>query len=333
MTTPKKKHLIELMIEAGVKWPDGAEYAVQDKRDLYVWFYNIKPKRVDFDSWAGGASGCIVDGIRIPSLCRNWHQTIVTREQYAEAVAATAMTPSAQQETQPDGEWEPVEWGDWSSGDTVRFDGFTNTQHTHWSFKVGTLYVIGKHNAPIAGNGQYPECNWGFSFSRRKKQNEQHIEAQPSPEYCASVMRQMPDNTIEQLTADYRAKAGEADSLQAVADEALKAANEALLALQKAGELIGLLIAIDTNPKPVEQPVEQAQPEITDWRDLQVGDVIKCMTQGNPNYHLERLNWIIGEECQVIKLENPRIAGQPILAKFKNGEKWWIGKFKFIRRP
>ena len=23
MATPKKKHLIELMIEAGVKWPDG----------------------------------------------------------------------------------------------------------------------------------------------------------------------------------------------------------------------------------------------------------------------------------------------------------------------
>ena len=44
MATPKKKHLIELMIEAGVKWPDGAEYAAQDKRDLYVWFYSEKPK-------------------------------------------------------------------------------------------------------------------------------------------------------------------------------------------------------------------------------------------------------------------------------------------------
>ena len=32
MATPKKKHLIELMIEAGVKWPDGASSAANKKR-------------------------------------------------------------------------------------------------------------------------------------------------------------------------------------------------------------------------------------------------------------------------------------------------------------
>ena len=88
METPKKKHLIELMIEVGVKWPDGAEYAVQDERNLYVWFYSIKPKRTDYDSWVGGVPGSIIDGHKLTTLCRNWHQTIVTREQYAEAVAA-----------------------------------------------------------------------------------------------------------------------------------------------------------------------------------------------------------------------------------------------------
>ena len=174
MATPKKKHLIELMIEAGVKWPDGAEYAAQDKCDLYMWFYTIKPKRANFDSWAGGAPGCIAGGSTLlPSLCHNWHQTIVTREQYAEALAATAMTPIAQKETQP------------------------------------------------------------------------------APQYCTSVMRQMPDNTIEQLTADYHAKAAEADRLQSAADEAMKAADDALIALEKACELIGLVISVDTKPKPI----------------------------------------------------------------------------------
>ena len=44
MATPKKKHLIELMIEAGVEWPEGAEYAAQDKRFNKVNFYkNGKP--------------------------------------------------------------------------------------------------------------------------------------------------------------------------------------------------------------------------------------------------------------------------------------------------
>ena len=155
MATPKKKHLIELMIEAGVKWPDGAEYAAQDKYDLHVWFYSEKPKfagvnkgkwtsYVDYES---GRKCLVVDGEKLNTICCDWHQTIVTREQYEKALADTSVTPTAQ----------------------------------------------------------------------------------PSPEYCASVMRQMPDNTIEQLTADYRAKAAEADRLQAVADEALKATDDALI--------------------------------------------------------------------------------------------------------
>ena len=101
MATPKKKHLIELMIEAGVEWPDGAEYAAQDNRDLYVWFYSIKPKRTDYDSWAGGVPGVIIGGPHLlPSLCRNWHQTIVTREQYAEAVAAIGDKASQSKESE-----------------------------------------------------------------------------------------------------------------------------------------------------------------------------------------------------------------------------------------
>ena len=169
MATPKKKHLIELMIEAGVKWPGGAEYAAQDKCDDKVYFFKSKPKVYAGETHHCAPLGPVGHPRLLPSLCRNWHQTIVTREQYAEAVAAAAMTPAAQQETQP------------------------------------------------------------------------------SPEYCASVMRQMPDNTIEQLAADYHAKAAEADRLQAVADEALKAADDALLALEKAGELLGLIISINTD--------------------------------------------------------------------------------------
>ena len=193
MATPKKKHLIELMIEAGVKWPDGAEYAAQDKDDKKLHFYsdgipNLKPAT---EFWA--AYNCdhhVNEAVHLEVVCRNWHQTIVTREQYEDALAA--VTPDVQHEAR-ESECTPavdaVEW----------------------------------HNPP----------------------------------------------TIEQLTADYHAKAAEVDRLQADADEALKAADDALLALEKAGELIGLVISIDTKPKRAEQP------EITDWLDLRVGDVIK----------------------------------------------------------
>ena len=166
MATPKKKHLIELMIEAGVKWPEGAEYAAQDKVDLMLHFYSgDKPTRpYTWDEWKVGRCN-IIRRFQLQSLCRNWNQTVVTREQYEKALANTSMTPTAQ----------------------------------------------------------------------------------PSPEYCASVMRQMPDNTIEHLAIEYHTKAAEVQRLQAITDEALKTADTALLELKKAGELIGLVISINTN--------------------------------------------------------------------------------------
>ena len=209
MATPKKKHLIELMIEAGVKWPEGAEYAAQDKKDNWVQFYKAgKPNyHIGFDLWM--ADNCIymlINGIPLPALCHNWHQTIVTREQYEKALADTSVTPTTQ----------------------------------------------------------------------------------PSPEYCASVIRQMPDNTIEQLTADYHAKAVEADRLQSVADEALKAADDALLELQKAGELLGLVISVDTKPKQVERQRSSAE-----WK---VGD--KCIVTGSP----DNSEWV-GRECVLTRID------------------------------
>ena len=162
--TAKKKHLIELMIEAGVKWPDVAEYAAQDK-DEWLAFYTRKPYREDGKvTWS--SNRCYVDNSmkKLDLLCRNWHRTIVTREQYEKALADTSVTPTAQ----------------------------------------------------------------------------------PSPEYCASVMRQTPDNTIEQLTADYHTKTAEAQRQQIIADEARKTADDALLALEKAGELLGLVIYVNT---------------------------------------------------------------------------------------
>ena len=236
MATPKKKHLIELMIEAGVEWPDGAEYAAQDKDCKKVHFYKTKPLKGGDTYW--NASGCIAySGIELDSICRNWHQTIVTREQYAEAVAAAAMTQAAQHE------------------------------------------------------------------------------AQPTQQYCASVMRQMPDNTIEQLTADYHAKAAEADRLQAVADEALKAADDALLALEKAGELIGLVISIDTKPKHVEQQCSSAE-----WK---IGD--KCIVTSSP----DDSDWV-DRECVLIRIDTADESLPYKVVDKEEREEFWVAS---IRRP
>ena len=236
MATPKKKHLIELMIEAGVKWPEGAEYAAQDKTTNELCFYGSKPVlRARFqDEWRPSRldshDGIVGRRINLQSLCRNWHQTIVTREQYAAAVAAGSVSDQAA---------DAVEW----------------------------------HNLP----------------------------------------------SIEQLTADYHAKAAEADRLQSVAYEALKAADDALLAIERVGELLGLVISIDTKPAQVEQPVEPEQPVITDWHDLRVGDVIKVKGKF----------WEDDEEYTVTIQDGSRM---PV---FVGG--YWADsskdEFKFIRRP
>ena len=236
MATPKKKHLIELMIEEGIEWHKGAEYAAQDKRDGKVYFFSRKPSVLAGDNHYSAPGGAIGYSCLLPSLCRNWHQTIVTRDQYAEALALSDNVSESAVDT--------VEW----------------------------------HNHP----------------------------------------------SIEQLAAEYHAKAAEAYRLQSVADEALKAADDALLALEKAGELIGLVISVDTKPKKVEHPVEPGQPVITDWRDLRVGDVV--WWEGDAK---------IGDgEYTVERVEQADYKGDcPIFLSVKEWVDVYDEEWRFIRRP
>ena len=92
MATLENRHLVDLMIEANVDWPEDAEYAAQDKCNLRVHFYSgdkpTKPR--DWDEWKVG-NGRIVSRFQLQSLCRNWHQTLVTKEQYKQALAIRCM--------------------------------------------------------------------------------------------------------------------------------------------------------------------------------------------------------------------------------------------------
>ena len=287
MATPKKKHLIELMIEAGVKWPEGAEYAAQDNRDLYVWFYSEKPKLagVNKGKWTSavnyenGRKCRIVDGEKLNEICLDWHQTIVTREQYAEAVA------------------ERNGWIQWKGGE----------RPVHRGCHVEVKLRNGDTVRRDAGN-----FSWWYLGCR------------DADIIAYRVIEKAGNPSIEQLTADYHAKAAEADRLQDVADEALKAADDALLALEKAVELIGMVISVDTNPKQVGQPIEQAQPIITDWRDLRVGDVI--WWEGDAK--------ICSGEYTVERVEEADYTGDCVI--FLSAKEWVDlseEEWRFVRRP
>ena len=243
MATPKKKHLIELMLDAGVKWPDDAEYAAQDKCNNIVYFYYSKPT-VQPRNGRFVAHEVPTKSYLLPSLCRNWHQTIVTREQYEKALSDVAST----------------------------------------------------------------------------------AEVQTEPEHCELVMNQSP-YTINQLANDYYTLAAEAECLQNEADATRKLANEALITLQKAGELIGLIISVDTLQKCAEQ---HQQPVITDWRDLQIGDVIECTAYNDKRDDHWPGGWAtksIGTQQVVSKINDSN--GKISIKDIQDSGY----AFKFIRRP
>ena len=91
------------------------------------------------------------------------------------------------------------------------------------------------------------------------------------PEFCASVMRSIPDPdakpTIEQLAHDYRNAKSHAERLQKEAGEASVKAESFAVEIRKKilelQELIG-----------ISKPESEPELVITDWRDLQVNDVI-----------------------------------------------------------
>ena len=137
------------------------------------------------------------------------------------------------------------------------------------------------------------------------------------PQFCESMMGSIPEPTakptIEQLAADYRSAKDYAERKQQEADAYKADADDMLKELELAGEAIGLLVS----PITAKQEPELA---ITDWRDLQAGDVISVSGKW----------WEPDSEYTVDENDGSRDA--PI----RVGDYWaFIGEcsFKFIRRP
>lgn len=106
MTKPiskSKRQLAQLLIEAGVtQFPKGANWAAQDRdgskypsEPLTVMFYNViptKPKK-GVGYWFGecGTTDIVGKGVRLPTLIPNWHQTVLSRDEFDQIVAETAV--------------------------------------------------------------------------------------------------------------------------------------------------------------------------------------------------------------------------------------------------
>lgn len=150
--------------------------------------------------------------------------------------------------------------------------------------------------------------NWHQTILSRDEYFHLYPVAEAAPEPVAEVKP-----TIEQLAGDYRNAKDYAERKQQEADSAKAEADAKLKALELAGEALGLLVS----------PITEKQgPElvITDWRDLQAGDVISVSGKW----------WEPDSEYTVDENDGSRDA--PI----RVGGYWaLIGEcsFKFIRRP
>lgn len=283
-----KRELARIISENGGWRSDN--YAVQDKDDKNVWFVSELSGRPSGKAyWPGHKSNRIACGKLLP----NWHQTILSREEYFHIYPAT----------DADG------WIEWKGG------GCPVDDDCIVSYKM--------RNAETFKRGETAsEVRWTHNGSASDIiAYRLHKPEQAEPEFCKSVMRSISEpeakTTIEQLATDYRNAKDYAERKQEEADNAKADADAKLKALELAGEALGLLVAPITAKK---------EPElaITDWRDLRVGDEVEAKC-----YAGVMIGFITEMEPKDYDGERPFRFQPP----GEGSKWCTSSKFRFIRRP
>lgn len=309
---PAKQALADAIHQNG-GWVDGANFSSQDC-DGWVYHFKTKPT-IDSGSEVWKHGGCIGKGQFKVCKIKNWHQTVLSREEYYQAY------PKAD----ADG------WIEWNGGECP-VDGELTV---YVNYRDG-----GKAPKAVkAGSQRWNHSGLGgdiMSYSLHNKDIK--------PEFCESVMRSIPEPesidglcakvteenkhqhvdakpTIEQLAQDYRNKLDFANRKQDEADKASMDSGAALSQLEDAIAAIGFAIT------PLAATEKDPELVITDWRDLRVNDVI-----------------FVGEydDCEsgeyvVIELEDRDYGGgYAVKAAGIDGNDRWIDtarEWRFIRRP
>lgn len=294
MKLSKSKLALAKAINENGGWPERALWAVQD--NCIAFFLGGKPEYKSGDRcwYSNSIDGACVGTITRDEKVTNWHQTILSREEYYQAY------PKAD----ADG------WIEWNGGECPVGD-FDEVQ---------VKYKVDDGSGMEGCEAQ--ELHWHHEDADFDIVAYRLHRPEVKPEFCESVMRSIQDPeskpTIEQLAQDYRNKLDFAKRKQKEADEAKAAADAALGELERAGEALGLLIAI------AKQDTELA---ITDWRDLLVGDVIFV---GEYDEHES------GEYVVAVLEDSDYDGDYAVMTTGIDGIKRWIDtarEWRFIRRP
>ena len=307
-----KKELARIISENG-GWREMAKFSAQDK-DGDVYHFATKPTiNAGHEAWHH--KGCIGEGEFTAETLPNWHQTILSREEYFHLYPAQ----------NSDG------WIEWNGGECPVGEG----DRIDVKFSDGDeFFDVGSYG----GWGADAGCCNIIAYRLHKPE-------QADPEFCESVMRSIPGlginsknininitqvddinvveskPTIEQMASDYHNAKDYADRKQQEVDAAKADAEVKLKALELAGEAIGPLVS----PITAKQKPELV---ITDWRDLQTGDLVWVEEEGGR---------VDEGEYEVLEVEVPDYGGKRTI-RIRGGEggQFWINYengWRFIRRP
>lgn len=247
-----KKQLAEIIHENG-GWRDGIEFCVSTASGLVLGSRN-RPEYSSQYGWTAGG-GFIGDRIELRSYLKNWHQTILSREEYLHLYPA------------PDDDgW--IEWGGGErpvDGDELVVCKVRSGREWRDGKAIMAKVLRWRHTGGIADI---------IAYRLHKPEQEK-----PASEPVSEVKP-----TIEQLAADYRNLLDFALRKQEEADAAKADADTKLAELVAAGKALGLVLS-------VAEPEPEPEPElvITDWRDLKVGDEVEYVSG-----LIERRNGMIG---------------------------------------
>jgi len=257
MKLGKSKLALAKIINENGGWPERALWAVQD--NCIAFFLGGKPEYKSGDRcwYSNSIDGACVGTITRDEKVTNWHQTILSREEYYQAY------PKA------DDGW--IEWNGFHIAPVkngveadIKFrDGEVatvfNPAFMRWShhdspsdimaYRLHKPEVKPEFCESVTRSIPEPESIDGLCAKVTEENKHQHVDAKP---------------TIEQLAADYRNAKDYADRKQDEADKANMESDAALSQLEDAIAAIGFVIT------PLAATEKEPELVITDWRDLRV---------------------------------------------------------------
>lgn len=253
-----KKQLAEIIHENG-GWREGANFSAQDK-DGEVFHYigkpTLRPGRAVWDH-----RSCIGHGQFYCKKLPDWHQTILSREEYFHLYQA------------PDADG----WIEWRGGESPVARGtMLDLRHRDGELTVGvSAGVMRNFGERDASSSYWVNDNYeGDIIAYRLHKPEQE---KPEP---AQAEEAKP--TIEQLAADYRNAKDFAEHKQKEADDAKGDAEVKLAEMVAAGKAIGLVLSVEHEVSVITPALPPIIPgDLMSWHRWEVGDFISWSIVGH----------------------------------------------------